>query len=202
MTCPCKEMREAAAKVCSTESDLRELLEKNPIHGQDKMAQGHKAVTAGILAMLIRALPLCGKCETHVMVPSEADIDRALRVIIPGGSHAERLRAERDQWRIALMGLTAGGSEFTSPQACVEYVRATRTSQHETILKFKAESDLLRETLSKSADAHIDERDALQAELALLKEAVRDAPTIYADHRDINAWRENHAAAINIAGKP
>ena len=63
----------------------------------------------------------------------------------PLGEQIRRLEAGRNEWRKALMGLTAGGSEFTSPQPCVDYVRAVRTSQNETIVKFKAERDAARE---------------------------------------------------------
>ena len=47
------------------------------------------------------------------------------------------------KWRIALMSLTAGGSEFTDPLACVDYVRGERSSQMDAIRKFKSERDRL-----------------------------------------------------------
>ena len=54
MTCPCIEMREKAATVCD------ELNEQSETGDYMTMA-----------AENIRALPLCGRCDTHVLVPKE-----------------------------------------------------------------------------------------------------------------------------------
>ena len=61
--------------------------------------------------------------------------------------------AEPSPWQIALMSLTAGGSEFTSPDACVAYVRQVRDSQHEAIVKFKKEYDALSAELAMANSA-------------------------------------------------
>ena len=57
---------------------------------------------------------------------------------------APETAAERDAWRNALMGLTPGGSEYTTPEACVAAVRAVRERQHYSIVSFKLEGDRLK----------------------------------------------------------
>ena len=206
MNCTCKAAYEAAARVCESEWI-------NDSTGSEADKVYNHAVADCVRA--IRSLPLCGRCESEpkaATVEGMPEITRYTPVVIrastnsaegfsglhpdPNGhwveysecrANAERLRAELDQWRIALMGLTAGGSEFTSPQACVEYVRATRTSQHETILKFKAENALLKVAL-KDAITPNESRITLIGDIH---------PTSMQ-----GLWRERHAAAIAIAGKP
>ena len=39
------------------------------------------------------------------------------------------------EWRLALHSLTPGGSEFCTPDACEQWVRKNRTSQHEYIIE-------------------------------------------------------------------
>jgi hypothetical protein len=41
--------------------------------------------------------------------------------------------------------------------------------------------------------------EAAESALAQANTALRDAPTIYADHRDITQWREAHAEALRRA---
>lgn len=56
-----------------------------------------------------------------------------------------QVEEERDQWKKALHSVTPGGSEFANdPLACVEWIRKTRTVQHNTILAFKKERDQVR----------------------------------------------------------
>jgi hypothetical protein len=53
--------------------------------------------------------------------------------------------AELMKWKRALHSLTPGGSEFANdPDACVNFVKNVRTSQHNYILKLKKENDELR----------------------------------------------------------
>ena len=49
-----------------------------------------------------------------------------------------RMNCTKEDWEKALIGLTAGGSEFIDdPQYCVAYVKAIQNSQHEAIISFK-----------------------------------------------------------------
>lgn len=78
-------------------------------------------------------------CEGQVLV--SADTAASLLKLHHDCKAALAPLAEPSLWQIALMSLTAGGSEFTSPDACVAYVRQVRNSQHETIVMFKKERD-------------------------------------------------------------
>lgn len=54
----------------------------------------------------------------------------------------DRARAERDEARQALEGLTPGGSEYAGdPSACVAFVREVRETQHAAIKTFKARAE-------------------------------------------------------------
>lgn len=82
----------------------------------------------------------------------DADFARILE------AKAERVTRERDQWRNALCSVTAGGSEYaTDPDACVEYVRTVRGSQHRVIATYKARA----ETAEREAAQARRERDLL-----------------------------------------
>ena len=67
----------------------------------------------------------------------------------------DRLIVERDSWRNALTGLTPGGSEYATPDACVAAVRERFDGLH-----------------ARTVDSHR-ERDRLRAEVAELVEATR-----------------------------
>lgn len=72
----------------------------------------------------------------------------------------DRAEQERDQWQKSLHSLTPGGSEFANdPSACVEWIRKTRSGQHNTILALKRERDQLRARVERleSALRHIAE---------------------------------------------
>ena len=107
--------------------------------------------------------------------------------------------AEPSPWQIALMSLTAGGSEFTSPDACVAYVRQVRDSQHEAIVKFKKEYDALSAELAMANSAvgsshketmrvcklYDELEDKLEAATARAEASERDA-------KRYQHWRLNH----------
>ena len=73
MTCPCKEMREKAARAIEPYNkrpcDCRGCDCGNVGNAMD-VAQWDADTSS---AATIRALPLCGKCDTHVWVPKEPD---------------------------------------------------------------------------------------------------------------------------------
>jgi hypothetical protein len=54
----------------------------------------------------------------------------------------KKLLEDLDQWKKAFHSVTPGGSEYANdPQACVDFVRKSRSDQYEAILKFKQERD-------------------------------------------------------------
>jgi hypothetical protein len=55
----------------------------------------------------------------------------------------EKHTADRDAWRHALQSLTPGGSEFTKPHECSNFVRDRNKWQWETIKRQKQERDEL-----------------------------------------------------------
>lgn len=46
-----------------------------------------------------------------------------------------------EQWREALQRCTPMGSEFTTPEACVQFVEEERTRKAQVIVRFKRERD-------------------------------------------------------------
>lgn len=67
------------------------------------------------------------------------------------------------EWRLALHSLTPGGSEFCTPDACEQWVRKSRTSQHEYIIE------------------QIKQRKGLQTQLSQLQALVRALPVVRID---------------------
>jgi hypothetical protein len=60
---------------------------------------------------------------------------------------------ERDTWKKAFHSVTPGGSEYANdPQACVDFVRKSRSDQHEVILKFKQGRDEARQERDQLRD--------------------------------------------------
>jgi hypothetical protein len=63
----------------------------------------------------------------------------------------QAIEVERDAWRQALQSLTPGGSEFTKPHECSNFVRDRNKRQWETIKRQKQERDELAAALEKGA---------------------------------------------------
>lgn len=65
------------------------------------------------------------------------------------------------EWALALVGLTPGGSEFLTPDACVAWIRRSRDFPS-IIVQLREEKDLLRSALQGCADRwdDLDEEDA------------------------------------------
>jgi hypothetical protein len=61
----------------------------------------------------------------------------------------QAIEADRDAWRQALQSLTPGGSEFTKPHECSNFVRDRNNRQWETIKRQKQERDELAAALEK-----------------------------------------------------
>ena len=51
------------------------------------------------------------------------------------------MQQERNAWRSALQSLTPGGSEFTEPHECAEYVRGNLQARWELVKKLKRQGD-------------------------------------------------------------
>lgn len=57
------------------------------------------------------------------------------------------------EWRLALHSLTPGGSEFCAPNACEEWVRKHRESQHEHLIEqIKQRKDLQSQLTQRTAE--------------------------------------------------
>ena len=68
MTCPCRSMREAAAKAAESATYVVSVHPGTDKQGHDVLKPIEQRVK---IADAIRALPLCGRCDTHVWVPRE-----------------------------------------------------------------------------------------------------------------------------------
>lgn len=124
--------------------------------------------------LALRAVATRLQAELDWLRPARDGLSRDLKSLVKA---RENDLAERDQWRIALMGLTAGGSEFTSPNACVAYVRQVRDAQHDAIVHFKRGRDLLAAAVR---DGYV----------------VMPTNPVWAER-----WRKEHAAAIALCKK-
>lgn len=54
-----------------------------------------------------------------------------------------------EQWREALQRCTPMGSEFTTPEACVQFVEEERTRKAQVIVRLKRERDEARDEIDK-----------------------------------------------------
>lgn len=70
-------------------------------------------------------------CCSHAYSP--------FRQIVEGQLCVPGMRQQRDEWKKALRSLTPGGSEYTDPKACVEFVRTAMHTQLEVIKSIKRE---------------------------------------------------------------
>ena len=67
-------------------------------------------------------------------------------LLVEAVNNYARLKAieqERDAWRAALQSLTPGGSEFTTPAECKQYVKTRDADRWELLKKIKVERDAL-----------------------------------------------------------
>jgi hypothetical protein len=70
-----------------------------------------------------------------------------------------RLEGERDEWRRALQSLTPGGSEFTEPHECANYVRTRDAERWELLKRMKRERDTLAAALAADGERGTEEND-------------------------------------------
>jgi hypothetical protein len=95
----------------------------------------------------------------------------------------EQAEQERDTWKKSFHSVTPGGSEYTNdPQACVDFVRKSRSDQHEAILKFKQERDQF----------HLDRQDMIGERDELLKEKCQ----LQQDHAEEVTNLQRHIQAL------
>ena len=97
--------------------------------------------------------------------PPDRTVDRDMQTAIDLHDSATTIRTQQAEilkWRKALHSLTIGGSEFMTPEACVDFVRNARSDQHEMIKKLvlekheqQAEIERLKGDLRKENDITI-----------------------------------------------
>jgi hypothetical protein len=101
----------------------------------------------------------------------------------------KKLLEDLGQWKKAFHSVTPGGSEYANdPQACVDFVRKSRSDQHEAILKFKQERD---ELLKEKCQLQQDHAGAghPHAPTSLSEENVMDSATDE-EVRKLEEWAE------------
>lgn len=55
-----------------------------------------------------------------------ADVNALARRLSASRAETEVVRAREERWRLLIMNCTPGGSEYTTPEACAEYIRGIK----------------------------------------------------------------------------
>lgn len=86
-------------------------------------------IAAGLLRMM--AIPRLSNANQEKLRVMAVGITDVIAQLTAERELRERAEAEVARWRDALQGLTPLGSEFTTPEACVVYVRGKLNDLHE-----------------------------------------------------------------------